>query len=77
MGRGADGGDVMDWRSIETDEPPHDVSVLLYTPPIERTVTREEARYEVRPYSHGRPGARSFHAYATHWMPLVPPKEIP
>jgi hypothetical protein len=51
------------WRPIETC--PSDVCVLLYTPHMH--ITNLE-RVEARVYHDSRAG--SWHAWATHWMPL-------
>jgi hypothetical protein len=59
---------MSEWQPIETA--PHGVDVLLFTPAIPGTISRDQPVYEVRPHSFGRPGSRSCHAFATHWMPL-------
>jgi hypothetical protein len=62
------------WRSVETDAPPHGQPVLLWIPAF---LGFPDGEMECRPYSMGRPGSRSYHAHATHWMPLpaAPQKE--
>ena len=66
----------MSWNSIDTA--PHDVEVLLYSPPIDGVC---DARIEVRPYSTGRrvglTSNISTHATATHWKPLPEPPGAP
>lgn len=62
-----------EWRPITEDDPapPHDVPVLLWSPP---SPSHPDGLIEARPYSTGRSGIgwseRSQHGYATHWMPL-------
>lgn len=62
------------WRSVETYAPPHGQPVLLWIPAL---LGFPNGEMECRPYSIGRPGSRSYHAHATHWMPLpaAPQKE--
>lgn len=61
------------WQPIGEDEPapPHDVPVLLWSPP---TLGHPEGQYEARPFSTGRSGPGwseySQHSWATHWMPI-------
>jgi len=55
------------WRSVETYAPPHGQPVLLWIPAL---LGFPNGEMECRPYSIGRPGSRSYHAHATHWMPL-------
>lgn len=62
---------MSEWRTIDTA--PHEVDVLLFTSSVPGTVTRERPKYEVRPYSFGRAGSMSQHAFASHWMPLPEP----
>lgn len=70
---------VSDWQPIETNEPPHETLVLLYSPPC---VTRPNGTMEVACASTGRTwdvpnvgrySNMSWHGSATHWMPLPPP----
>ena len=64
------------WQPIETA--PHETLVLLYSPPAYPS----EAKIEVGFASSGREwpapdggrySNRSWHGYATHWMPLPEP----
>jgi hypothetical protein len=62
--------DAAAWQPIETA--PHAVDVILHSP--DRGVSNPAAM-ELRPYSVGVVGARSYHAWATHWRHLPePPK---
>ena len=56
----------MTWQPIETA--PSDTPVLLYTPHLHDS---NQERVEARVY-HASSGG-SWHAWATHWMPLPPP----
>ena len=67
---------MTDWQPIETA--PHETPVLLYSPPDHFG----RSTIEVGLASAGRtwpaPGGgtfsnRTWHGYATHWMPLPPP----
>lgn len=60
------------WHVIESDPPPSDTAVLLYSP--NRHATNPE-RVESRIYRDSRGG--SMHAWATHWMPLPEPPAAP
>lgn len=62
------------WQPIE--DAPHGVKVLLYCP--ERGVANPE-RIELDYASHGAPGVRSRHGWATHYMllPLTPVLQEP
>lgn len=63
------------WRDIGEDQPdpPHGVSVLLWSPP---SLGHPEGHIECRPFSTGRSGPGwseySQHSWATHWRPLPP-----
>ncbi len=62
---------VVGWRDIENDPPPHDVPVLLWSPP---SLGWPNGQIEARPFSTGRSGPGwseySQHSWATKWMPL-------
>lgn len=61
------------WRDIESDPPPHDVQVLLWSPP---SMGWPAGKIEARPFSTGRSGdgwsEYSQHSWATKWCALPP-----
>lgn len=67
--------DANGWLPIDdTHMPPHDVPVLLYSPP---SMGRPNGEIEARPFSTGRSGIGwseySQHSWATYWQPLPNP----
>lgn len=64
------------WQQIGDDHtyPPHDVPVLLWSPP---SMAHPDGLIEARPFSTGRRGVGwseySQHSYATHWRPQPEP----
>lgn len=67
---------VRKWQPIGEDypAPPHDVPVLLWSPP---SMAHPNGLIEARPFSTGRRGIGwseySQHSWATHWMQLPEP----
>ncbi len=68
--------ELREWRSIETA--PDNELVLLYSPSAENRLSRIEIGYAAHGFKRNSLGVSnmSFHAFATHWMPLpAPPKK--
>lgn len=69
------------WRTIESA--PHETAVLLYCPPSYPSAVCMEVAYassgrEWTMPDGGRYSSKSWHPFATHWMPLPlppPPKD--
>jgi hypothetical protein len=67
------------WQPIETA--PHETAVLLYCPPSYPSAVCMEVAYassgrEWPAPGGGRYSTKSWHPYATHWMPLPDVPEV-
>jgi len=69
--------ELNEWQPIESA--PDNELVLLYSPSAENRLSQIETGYAAHGFKRNSLGVSnmSFHAFATHWMPLpAPPKKI-